>query len=1256
MTTISLSGNWDFCPLIDPNAPASLPPELAYEPVPFRVPSSWRWVMDERFDFQPYDLFEYPRHWNNFPAAFLRKQFSLNFQPGERIWLTFQGVLQRWGCWVNGVRQGELISESFLPVTFDITEAIRPRENELIVWCGAWEKISTPAGMRLTNPNGSWFAELARGIWQDVTIETRPAGSITDVAVRTSTRRGEIQVEITAANFTGSPLRAEVAAEIFDNGINVGDFEPLDITLHPHEKNVFSLAMAWKDAIRWSPANPHLYELRVALTPNPPLASGEGHGVRARFGFREVWFDEHIFYLNGARVNLRGDAWHYQGFACQSREYARAWFERVKAAGGNFVRLHAQPYPEFFLDVADEMGMLVVDESAIYGSSKTTASDDPAFLENCRAHLERLVRRDRNHPSVVMWSMQNEMRWVDGREGYRNAMPALTAAMRALDPTRPIVYDGDKHLAPPEWCEAFSLHYNIDGTVDGWDRSKPLLFGEHGAFHYVSPQVSADIGGQGAYLSFERAIQSIGENERLFIEYARRREVTGLTPFNLVNYAHWTLPPRHIVTLAAGAAPRPNPAFEPLAAAFAPITILPNELNTVFYSGRVLRSFSLFNDTEKETRARLTWTLAAPEGEFAQGEMRFTHAPGCCVAVKQWFNFPEGDSTLTFSLFHDDELVCVRAFSYKAVSQKNIAERASNISGAVRYGFYGSDKNLRQVTQLVPATRLEAVTPDTLRGVDVLVLGEKLRLNAESIAPALDEFVRAGGSLLVLEQDELTFEELTLSGRKFFIAHPNPENHPIFDGLTAADLRFWTPDNPHADHWRGLVNNAFIKPVDGDVETLLECAEGAFGWGGLLWTPLVSYRLGRGRAIFCQVALGEYFESAPQAVILLGNLLKFAGEKAADFRAQSANDIVCRLTAETIERARAGETLVIQPLEPADEPTLNKLLGVNAVILESDTYQLAQSNLRPSTFQPFHNISAHDLFHIERVTYTPKTYSNRVIARHAIQIPSAIPLLTDVHNPWRDFFINGMDGEWLKMAVATQCHDSAAEFTPRAYAVFLPIGRGGLVFCQILPEMENPKIRRIYNRLYANLGAKVDCDLFTRFTPVCSRGIPAMMGLARLAHQDETAMREYFSAPGYALNHLGEGVFGWMLRLEAQHGVICIPDSANQTWFLTVFIESDINRDPSQRASGELPDPSIVPDLWVNANCPVTVILNGQTLLENGIAAAGGLNVGDALLQRGLNRLAFICRGGAQDIQISAWLLSKLGEAVTGIHTHLTLD
>ncbi|GJM83349.1 hypothetical protein HMSSN139_58450 [Paenibacillus sp. HMSSN-139] len=119
-----------------------------------------------------------------------------------------------------------------------------------------------------------------------------------------------------------------------------------------------------------------------------------------------------------------------------------------RTVGVNSIRLHAEPYPADYLRIADEEGMLIVDETAIYGSGKSMQADHPDYLEACRQHVRRLVQRDKNHPSVILWSVQNEMRWVDGRDGFKKHLPDLMASIRKLDPTRAIVAEGITGCCP----------------------------------------------------------------------------------------------------------------------------------------------------------------------------------------------------------------------------------------------------------------------------------------------------------------------------------------------------------------------------------------------------------------------------------------------------------------------------------------------------------------------------------------------------------------------------------------------------------------------------------------------------------------------------------------------------------------------------------------------------------------------------------------------------------------------------------------
>ncbi len=302
--------------------------------------------------------------------AFISRRFQVDVLAGSRAWLVFQGVLQSSAFFVNGHPIASS-NEGFLPIELDVTDVVRPGENELVVWCGPWERVPTPTGEKVLVPSGSWFAGLARGIWQDVFLETRPDVYLGDAAVRTSTRQEAITIEAMVENRSEVQFEGFVQAHVMEAGSVAKTFQPVAVSLLPGEHRTVQWQESWMGAQWWSPEKPYLYELALSLTPAPlpggegelPPPSGEGWGEGGdrkilRFGFREVWFEGHRLYLNGVRTNLRGDAWHYQGFAFQTSDYARNWYRVCKQTGMNFVRLHAMPYPEFFLDIADEEGFL----------------------------------------------------------------------------------------------------------------------------------------------------------------------------------------------------------------------------------------------------------------------------------------------------------------------------------------------------------------------------------------------------------------------------------------------------------------------------------------------------------------------------------------------------------------------------------------------------------------------------------------------------------------------------------------------------------------------------------------------------------------------------------------------------------------------------------------------------------------------------------------------------------------------------------
>ena len=260
-----------------------------------------------------------------------------------------------------------------------------------------------------------------------------------------------------------------------------------------------------------------------------------------RFGFREVWIEGPAIMLNGYPLHLFSDWGHKWTPYYYTEGWIRQWFGMIRDANMNHSRLHTHPHPRIYLDLADEEGILITGETGLHGSGGAQAASSPAYWEAAHDHVRRFVRRDKNHPSIVLWSVENEMRWNTKREENRaeiemiqEQLPTLRALFEELDPTRPAYHEGDSSLWNEKAQPIISRHYGKEcAGIGWWDRTQPLHSGEMALYHYAGPNNTLHLGGDAVYASFVEIDRSAATDAAWIIEAGRTLGVSCFGPWNL---------------------------------------------------------------------------------------------------------------------------------------------------------------------------------------------------------------------------------------------------------------------------------------------------------------------------------------------------------------------------------------------------------------------------------------------------------------------------------------------------------------------------------------------------------------------------------------------------------------------------------------------------------------------------------------------------------------------------------------------------
>jgi beta-galactosidase len=477
----SLNGDWQFHWAPKPGDR----PQDFYEPAfdasaweTIEVPSNWEL---QGYGIPIYTNITYPHpadppripHDDN-PVGSYRRTFSVPEDwDGRQVFLTFDGVSSAMYVWVNGEMVG-YSQESKTPAEFDISKHLQPGENVLAVevyrWC-----------------DGSYLEDQdfwrISGIFRSVYLHSTPPVHIRDFFARCDLddtyTNATLHLDAEVRNGSDAEAAVEIEVSLFDGEGALVTSAPLGSiatgSIGAGETAHSSETFAVERPKLWNAETPNLYTLVLTLK------DGSGavlEAVSTDFGFREVEIRDNQFWVNGKSVKFRGVNRHehspVHGRAITVEEM-KTDLEMIRQANINMVRTSHYPDQAIWYALCNRYGIYLVDEANIeshgmgYGLAQTLGNK-PEWTAAHVDRVERMIARDKNQPSVIIWSMGNEA-------GSGVCFDAAAARARELDPTRPLHYE--------RYNAIMDMHSEMYFTIDSMKRyakdnpTKPFFLCEY---------------------------------------------------------------------------------------------------------------------------------------------------------------------------------------------------------------------------------------------------------------------------------------------------------------------------------------------------------------------------------------------------------------------------------------------------------------------------------------------------------------------------------------------------------------------------------------------------------------------------------------------------------------------------------------------------------------------------------------------------------------------------------------------------------
>lgn len=866
---ISLNGQWEGAFTAIPTAlPVPVPSYLKWEPrqVPLRADG-----------------------WAQKPQAhglYLKRTFRLPEGDGKRTWrLLIKEVMDEATLYVNGQKIGNVRGVG-TPLFCDITKALRPGENEILIALRDGLANMDPVYVNPNNPvaNPSYLEApgsicCASFMLSNVKLKSSPMVTAEDLQVGTSVRKMEIAANFKVVNRETAGRKLKVKAQVLDAGKPVMDVGEETVDLAAGAAQGLKLSKSWKDPVFWGPGSPKLYTMAITVS---DAETGKNMDLfLERFGFRESWVEKGRIMLNGAPVRLKGSN-------CGGGGGTMNWDDVQWTRGSDGME-----------DFLDENGVL----TGLYtlGGLGNTPSrhniENNSFWEIERKNVLAGAALYVNHPCLIAWDLSNE--WLSFAGYYSGTDPLFGArrfktvgdALLAYDPTRWIIFDGDgdlfglweidtQHYMMPYKINPGQKHSaylpdsrfwrELDADLDpatagsGWDpkhiydATRKVIMNTENAWKVDGLQPP----GLSIVLGEDDILGPAIDSGRGGAVWYWKQNVDGhrdLGASIVCNY-----------TMVTGLNRRGH-----LLQCF----ILPLHVHRFFSAGKFESRYSLHNDLVVPSKFDFRWSLVDGKGRIVlRGHDARGMNSGDLQRGKIAFEMPKVRErtpyTLKLDLFADgkfvegeerDIQVYPDALAQFAAPQRKIFlfDPAGKTAGIFRKAG-------------IPFTPIDKLGAPAGKPSDaVLVLGEGAVKGDADAAGAMIAFTDAGGRIIALMQDKLPPGlpvKTTLDPREWcsmlFMRTPQ---HPLLQGLVPGDLRFWASDHV-------VAKGSYTRPEFGSCITILDGASDHDRNSKSVteWAQLMECFRGQGSYLVCQLPLADKYDIEPMARKMLSRIVAYA--------------------------------------------------------------------------------------------------------------------------------------------------------------------------------------------------------------------------------------------------------------------------------------------------------------------------------------------------------------------------------------------